>query len=230
MAKILLVAGHGAGDPGACAGGFYEADLTREVAEQVQARLSGYADIFDTSLNMYKFLKGSGSFDFSGYDYILEIHFNAGANKNANSSTTGTEILIHTSATPTGFEDAILNGLSAVGFRNRGIKRRSDLQNMNIMQKKGVNYALLEVCFIDDPDDMKLFADKKEETAAAIVKAAADKFGIMLGSEEVKELVSELALRGIVTNRELWLKKLAEDSNACWLAKKTVKYLKEKQV
>ena len=56
----------------------------------------------------------------------------------------------------------------------------------------------------------------------------------LLNPEATKELTSvndivwELAHRGILTNKELWLKKLEEDTNSYWLARKTVKYLKDK--
>ena len=56
--KILLIAGHGNGDPGACACGLKEADLTREVAAALLPKLKTYADVdlFDTSKNMYSYL------------------------------------------------------------------------------------------------------------------------------------------------------------------------------
>ena len=41
----------------------------------------------------------------------------------------------------------------------------------------------------------------------------------------VNDIVWELAQRGIISDKALWLKKLEEDKNAYWLAKKTVDYL-----
>ena len=46
----------------------------------------------------------------------------------------------------------------------------------------------------------------------------------------VNDIVWELAHRGIVSDKGLWLEKLAADSNAYCLARKTVKYLREKNV
>ena len=46
----------------------------------------------------------------------------------------------------------------------------------------------------------------------------------------VNDIVWELAHRGIVSDKGLWLEKFATDSNAYWLARKTVKYLKEKNI
>ena len=41
----------------------------------------------------------------------------------------------------------------------------------------------------------------------------------------VNDIVWELSIRGITSDKALWLTKLEEDKNAYWLAKKTVDYL-----
>ena len=43
----------------------------------------------------------------------------------------------------------------------------------------------------------------------------------------VNDIVYELSSRGIVSNTDLWLKKLEEDKNAYWLARKTVHYIRK---
>ena len=43
----------------------------------------------------------------------------------------------------------------------------------------------------------------------------------------VNDIVWELANRGIITDKELWLKKLSTDQNAYWLARKCTNYIKE---
>lgn len=53
---------------------------------------------------------------------------------------------------------------------------------------------------------------------------------------EVKELTSvndivwEFAHRGIITDSSLWLKKLEEDKNSYWLARKTLHYMREHNI
>lgn len=42
----------------------------------------------------------------------------------------------------------------------------------------------------------------------------------------INDIVWELAERGIITDKELWLKKLATDLNAYWLAKKAANYIR----
>jgi N-acetylmuramoyl-L-alanine amidase CwlA len=44
------------------------------------------------------------------------------------------------------------------------------------------------------------------------------------------DIVWELAARGILSDKALWLKKLTEDSNAYWLARKTVVFLQSNGV
>lgn len=47
--------------------------------------------------------------------------------------------------------------------------------------------------------------------------------------ESVNDVVWELASRGIITDKELWLKKLEEDENSYWLARKCVNYIRENE-
>lgn len=44
--------------------------------------------------------------------------------------------------------------------------------------------------------------------------------------ETVNDIVWELAERGIITDKELWLEKLEKDKNAYWLARKCVNYIR----
>lgn len=180
--KILIICGHGEGDPGACACNCQEATLVREYAPMLQKSLSQYADVdlFDMSKNMYKRLKNGHSFNFKNYDYVLELHFNAAASDpTGNGKTTGTEILVHPNEKGTSVEQAILNNICALGFKNRGVKTRTNLLNMNTCKgKQGVSYALLETCFIDDMDDVKLYKSKKEAIVSAITNGIVSGFGL----------------------------------------------------
>ena len=189
--------------------------------------------------NMYKFLKAGNTFNFKNYDYVFEIHFNAAAQDfKGNGKTTGTEILAHTSEKGTTVETAIVNNIAALGFKNRGVKTRSDLQNMNVCKKRqGVSYALLETCFIDDLDDIKLYMSKKDAVITAIANGIISGFGLGKETKEEKakpiqelttpnDIVWELSERGIITNKGLWLDKLNEDENAYWLARKCVNYIR----
>ena len=203
--KILLIAGHGQGDPGACGCGYKEAELVREIVVNLKAKLSAYAnvDLFDVNKNMYKFLKAGNLFNFKNYDYVFEIHFNAAVDDTkGDGKTTGTEILVHPSEKGTTVEKMILNNISALGFKNRGVKTATNLQNMNVCKgKQGVSYALLEICFIDDKDDINLYVSKKDKVITAIANGIITGFNLGYPIEEKKaEIIQEL----ITPNDIVW--------------------------
>lgn len=77
--KILLIAGHGTGDSGTVGNGYEESDLTREFAALLIKKLDSYCEVTlaNTNRNWFEFL-GDNQYDFSEYDYALEIHFNSG--------------------------------------------------------------------------------------------------------------------------------------------------------
>lgn len=184
--KILLVCGHGAGDPGAIGNGYKEADLVREIAPRIKSILSSYADVtlFDTSVKLSNYLAKGNRFNFKPYDYVFELHFNA-ISKEAVSDgkTKGTEILVHTSEKGVNVENLILQKICSLGFRNRGVKPRNDLIVMNTCKgQQKVSYALLEVCFIDDIDDMALYQAKKNDVIKAIVDGITEGFGLKVST------------------------------------------------
>ena len=206
--KILLIAGHGDGDPGAVGFGYKEADLTRELLKMVEKNLTKYANVtvFDTNKNPYKYFS-SNKYDFKKYKYVFEIHFNAAAyDKTGDGKTTGTEILVHPTERGVSVENAILKKIECLGFRNRGVKVRSNLLNMNICKgSQGVSYALLETCFIDDKDDMNLYSKKKSAIASAIAEGIVEGFGLapkegeIVGFKDVKGHYAETYINDILS-------------------------------
>lgn len=189
--KILLIAGHGNGDNGAVANGYKEAELTREIVALLKPTLSWYADvtIFDTSKNAYKFLTNGGKFDFSAFDYVLELHLNAGAD-DKNNKVTGSEIYITTTEKGYAVESAILANLKELGFKNRGVKRK----NFTVIykaKKAGPSSALLELCFIDDKDDMKLYQTRKNEVINAIASGIVSGYKLTKKSEWYDEFLEK---------------------------------------
>lgn len=170
--KILLISGHGYGDPGAigtCNGVKYrEADLTREVVSALAPMLN--ADVYDQSRNAYTDYCNGTLRDramFENYGFVLEVHFNAFQQDNGNGKTKGVEIFAKSGSD---IEGNIVKNIASLGFTNRGVKNNS-FAVINTARSMGTRAALLEVCFIDDTDDMKLYLAKKNEIVAAIAKA-----------------------------------------------------------
>lgn len=224
--RILLIAGHGGGDPGAVGCGYKEADLTREVVSLVKPKLSKYAtvEVADTSVNWFK---NKSKLPLSGVDYVLEVHFNACVNDvKGNGVTTGTEIYVTTSEKGTTVEEKVVNGIASLGLKNRGVKR-VNWSVINYCKSKGISSALLETCFIDDADDMKVYTSKKEAIAEAIVNGIAEGFGLKKKVDELAEACKLLASKGIINSPDYWAKGGGySDENTVLLLKKFASFVK----
>jgi len=177
--NILLIAGHGAGDSGAVAFGRQEAELTREVVTLLQKELLKYkcdCRVYNMTLSAYHEMIALGkNYDFTPYDYVLEVHFNAFSSDSGNGKVKGSEIYVTTSEPNISVEGKILAKLATVGFTNRGVKRT----NFSVIAKargQGVSSALLEICFIDDADDMKIYLNNREKIASSIALAIAEEY------------------------------------------------------
>lgn len=168
--KILLIAGHGAGDCGAVGNGYKEADLTREIVKMIASKLRSVADvsIYDTNRNAFKDVR-TGNFKIGQYDYALEVHFNA-----YNGVACGTEVYVTSLEKGIGVENAIMKRLGSL-FAVRGVK----VKNYTVIHKikrMGVSSALLEVCFIDNKEDMTIYAKNKDKIASLIADGIKEGF------------------------------------------------------
>lgn len=175
--KILLISGHGAGDSGACAtidGVLYkEADEAIVMVRKIEERLKAYdveVDVYPIERNAYEDARaGCLRVDLSLYDYVLEIHFNACVNDlKGNGRVTGSEAFVTTSDKTMDVEKRILSELKELGFTNRGIKSHN-WTVINRAKTKGADSFLLEICFIDDRDDMLLYVSNRDGIADGIV-------------------------------------------------------------
>lgn len=98
-------------------------------------------------------------------DLDISIHFNAGANKLADNATTGVEVLTYNSSSKANpYAKEICARISKLGFKNRGVKHRT---NLAVLKTNNPN-LLIECCFVDDPDDIKIY--DHEKMARAIVE------------------------------------------------------------
>ena len=123
--KILLISGHGAGDPGATSKingvSYKEADETRRVTSALKKALDGYCDImtYPTDRNAFDdYEKGtlSSVAKFSQYDYVLEIHFNAYQSGPSDKKTKGVECYVTKTEKTTKVEENMCRRIAAVGL------------------------------------------------------------------------------------------------------------------
>ena len=211
-ASILILCGHGQGDPGASSSWGQEQNLTREFGTLVCNKLTALntvnVDLFNQSYDMFqqmrdtlnavtykkttlqKAITGDGTLknktyaatknntripDPLTYDYVLEIHFDASTSKDisGNGTIKGCSILVNSHKGTVTLDVAIINSLVASGYTkfSTGLIRRSDLLNARAFNEMGVSYGLLETGFIDDGDDMKYYANHKDEMAQAVADA-----------------------------------------------------------
>ena len=184
--KILLIAGHGAGDPGACSNYGVEATETRRVVEMLKSQFGAYnvsIDVYPTNRNAYADIgAGAVQVNFANYDYILEVHFNSSANESA----TGVEVWVTPAETGITVEQSIVNKVSSLGYANRGVKRE-DFCVIRTAKNKGVSAALIETCFISNKNDMNRYNDKFSKVCNAIVEGVAEGFGLQKTGVIVEE-------------------------------------------
>ena len=175
--KILLISGHGNGDSGACATikgvKYKEATETITMVKLIEKELKKYAevDLYPTDRNAFKdFKNGCLKVNFSKYDYVLEIHFNSCINDiTGDGKTTGTEIFVVNSQSDTDIEKALTDSVAKFGLHNRGVKRLN-WSVINKAHNAGVRSSLLEICFIDDADDMAIYLANKANIAKEIAR------------------------------------------------------------
>ena len=172
--EILLIAGHGAGDPGACSGSWQEATETRKVVPALAEAMKNIANvtIYDTNRNAYTDYQNGTLNSIAKYDYVLEIHFNV-----FNGTATGTECYVTTSESGTGVEEAICKNIAECKLTNRGIKRKN-FAVINSAKKAGTSSALLEVCFLDNLNDMKVYSENFNNIISAIANGIKQGFGL----------------------------------------------------
>ncbi len=166
MAKVFIICGHGAGDPGACANGFQEAAQVRKLAARMQALGGSEVQVGDTSRNWYKD-NGIGRGHCPKGVPVIELHMDS-----AGAGAKGGHVIIKAGFSP----DAIDNALAAFigGFfpgRSKTIVGRSDLANVNRAARAGVNYRLMECGFISDAADANKFETQMDELAKGILAA-----------------------------------------------------------
>jgi N-acetylmuramoyl-L-alanine amidase len=109
-------------------------------------------------------------------DLDVSIHFNACTHSKADGKTKGVEVVTVTGSTKTKTStkykaaNGVCVNIHKLGFTNRGVKESSSLYFLNHTDKPAI---LIEVCFVDDQDDAKLYNANKDKVAKAIANAIA---------------------------------------------------------
>ena len=198
--RLLVMAGHGKNvdgsyDPGACGCGYQEAVLARELRNLIKnaADQAGVPCDVAPDRNHYSYFKHGGTVDFTPYDYVLEVHFNASTVTDTvgDGNIKGSMMYISQSETGHSVEDAILSNLYALGSRKAWdgvvVAQRQWANGLLVQEtcrRQAVSHAVLETCFISDKDDVQWYQSKKKQIAEAIVKGIIEGFKLDKGSEQ----------------------------------------------
>ena len=169
MAKLFVIAGHGAGDCGAVGNGYQEAERVRALAQRIKDFGGANVVLGNFNRNYYKD-NGISSLTISKEYKIIELHMDSGA-----STARGGHVIIKEGFKPDSYDNALakLVGDMFPG-RSSKIVGRSNLANVNRAAKKGYNYRLVECGFISNAEDVKIFNTRMDEFAKGILSC----FGI----------------------------------------------------
>lgn len=127
-------------------------------------------------------------------DIDVSIHLNSGANdKKGNNKTTGVEVLVYSDKSKA-YDEAkrICDKLAKLGFKNRGVKVRSDLYYLRKVKSPAL---LIEVAFCDDKDDVKIFNNNKAKIGKLIAEAIVNKTINIKPAEFKVKIKTELNVR-----------------------------------
>ena len=165
--KVLVVPGHTLNGVGSGAIGYInESKENRELSNIVvkYLKLAGhtvdYYEINEATDYLQKQVSKANSKD---YDLVVQIHFNA---HKTTTNEMGTEVL-YLSDSGKVWAEKINAKLSTI-FKNRGVKKRTDLYWLN--NTKSIA-CLIEVCFVDSKADTDKYLANKDKVGKLIAEA-----------------------------------------------------------
>ncbi|WP_035290296.1 N-acetylmuramoyl-L-alanine amidase [Clostridium sp. KNHs214] len=166
--KIAIDMGHCVSgyDLGARSPGIKEESLTREVGREIVKKLQsmGHTVVDCTKETSYSVSESlsyrANKANANNTELFISIHFNAGGGN-------GTEIYTYKGRKLNSARN-ILNNMSKLGFRNRGVK---DGAWIYVVRRTKCPAMLIEICFLDNKKDMELYKTLgKNAIAEAIVQ------------------------------------------------------------
>lgn len=182
MTHIFVIAGHGAGDPGASGNGYTEAERVRALASKIKAYGGDAVTVGDTSRNWYAD-NGISTLSISKSWQIIELHMDS-----ASVSARGGHVIINSGFEPDKYDTALAAFISGIlPGRAQTIVKRNDLANPKRAAAKGYPYRLLECGFISNTQDVKIFNEKTDEIAKGILNV----FGIGTSDSESTDTSGE---------------------------------------
>jgi len=166
MAHLFVIAGHGAGDPGACANGFSEAERVRALATRIKALGGDQVTLGDFDRDYYAD-NGISNLDIPEDWQITELHMDSAA-----AGAKGGHVIIKAGFDPDQYDNALASFIGGIlPGRSNLIVGRDDLANPDRAAARGFGYRLVEVGFITNTGDLTIFNNQMDDIARGILKA-----------------------------------------------------------
>lgn len=161
MTKLYIIAGHGAGDPGACnANGTTEAERVRALAQRIKDLGGEDVVLHPFSDNAYS----SGAINTLSIPsdwQIVELHMDA-----AIPAARGGHVIVQAGYDPDTYDIALEKMISGI-FPGRSVTlvKRGDLANPSRAAARGLSYRLVENGFISNDEDLDVFNSRLDDIA-----------------------------------------------------------------
>lgn len=166
MTHLYVIAGHGAGDPGACGNGFQEAERVRVLAQRIKDFGGDAVTLHPFHDNAYA--SNAISTMTAPKDWqIVELHMDSGP-----ASAHGGHVIYHGDYKPDQYDVALANGVANL-FPGRASKLvgRKDLANVKRAARRGYGYRLVENGFISNAGDVATFNSRIDDLAKIYLAA-----------------------------------------------------------
>lgn len=181
---IFLLRGHGNGDPGACANGYTEENLSQVIVNRVVELLKGKGvKVFTNSKTQNNYVTNCLVGHTFNYKFGYTIHLNS-----ASASASGTEIFVPINEQYVNTENKMCKEIgNALGIAVRGIKSRdynSEATHLRLEKdgskgtdyykeirqswQNGLSHSIIELCFISNINDVKQLLNNKEKVCRII--------------------------------------------------------------
>lgn len=176
MFNLVIDAGHGGKDSGACGNNLKEKDIVLSIVKKLKERLSPYKKEINLKLTRETdiFLELSERATISNNfkaDLFVSIHCNSAENKTAQGVETYCYKLSNNKGAKLIHEEIIKKG---VYTKDRKVKEA----NFYVLRNTNAHAVLVETAFISNEEDAKILKSKQDDLVEAILRGILKYFGI----------------------------------------------------
>lgn len=172
---LYIIAGHGAGDPGAIGNGYREADLARALCARMAEMGGDSVTYLDSSRNWFRD-GGISRYRFAPNSQIVEEHLDSFAGPGPR----GAHVCIGSGMTPDATDRTLGNVMGAILPGRSQLVTAIPLSNASRAAARGIPYRLVENGFITNKTDVGIFFEQLDHIAQAQLEA----FGISVNVEK----------------------------------------------